>query len=268
MSFSVIIPARYASERLPGKPLLDIAGMSMIERVYRCALQSDAKRVVIATDHADIFTLAQSIGARVVMTSVDHQSGTDRLAEVVKNLDLADDEVVVNVQGDEPLIPAAVINQVANNLIGCEHASASTLCEPITDAATIFNPNSVKVVKNKNGMAMYFSRAPIPWDRQSYPKQEPAKVSLQDAGKFAEPYISDLVQRHIGIYAYRVKLLKSFVMWPMSPIEDMEKLEQLRILDNGHQIHVEPACTQVPAGVDTQSDLDRVKAVFSNSPVA
>lgn len=251
MGFTVIIPARYGSQRLPGKPLLDLAGQTMIERVYRCAQQSAATRVVVATDHQDIFDAVTVFGGEVVMTSSDHQSGTDRLAEVVTQLKLLDDDVVVNVQGDEPLMPAAVINQVAENL--CQHASASaaTLSEPINDIDNVFNPNAVKVIRNLQGMAMYFSRASIPWNRDAYSENPPHMLN------------DELTQRHIGIYAYKVSLLKAFVTWPMSMLEKTEKLEQLRILDNGHLIHVEPAIVTVPAGIDTPDDLERVNALLA-----
>lgn len=250
MSFTVIIPARYGSQRLPGKPLLDLAGQTMIERVYRCAQKSAATRVVVATDHQDIFDVVMAFGGEVVMTSSDHQSGTDRLAEVVTQLKLLDDDVVVNVQGDEPLMPAVVINQVAENLCQHDKASAATLSEPINDVNNVFNPNAVKVVRNLQGMAMYFSRASIPWDRDAY-NQSPPHMSNDE-----------LTQRHIGIYAYKVSLLKAFVTWPMSALEKVEKLEQLRILDHGHLIHVEPAAVNVPAGIDTPDDLERVSALL------
>ena len=251
MGFTVIIPARYGSQRLPGKPLLNLAGQTMIERVYRCAQQSAATRVVVATDHQDIFDAVTTFGGEVVMTSSEHQSGTDRLAEVVTQLNLSDDDVVVNVQGDEPLMPAAVINQVAENLCLHVHASAATLSEPIDDIDSVFNPNAVKVVRNLQGMAMYFSRAAIPWDRDAYNVSPPQMMH------------DELTQRHIGIYAYKVGLLKAFVTWPMSALEKVEKLEQLRILDHGHLIHVEPAIVNVPAGIDTPADLQRVNDLLA-----
>ncbi|WP_045859944.1 3-deoxy-manno-octulosonate cytidylyltransferase [Teredinibacter purpureus] len=250
MSFSVVIPARYASQRLPGKPLVDIAGKTMIERVYRCAQKSDAKRVIVATDDDRVMTAVKAFGGEVCMTSTTHQSGTDRLEEVVRHYGLADDELVVNVQGDEPLIPAAVINQVARNLANNEQASAATLCEPIVTIAAALNPNAVKVVCNAQQFALYFSRAPIPWDRDGYSANGQIK---------SEHPANEATRRHIGIYAYRVKLLHEFVQWPISVLENIEKLEQLRILANGLNIHVEDACEYVPGGVDTQEDLDRVR---------
>lgn len=250
MKFTVVIPARYASQRLPGKPLLRINGKPMIEHVVNCALKSDAARVLVATDDQRIADAVSAFGAEVCMTSADHQSGTDRLQEVVAKLDLDDHEVVVNVQGDEPLIPAAVINQVASNLIQRTDVSAATLCEPIADIDAVMNPNVVKVVSDKSGKALYFSRAPIPWARDSYNFKEGS----------AEPSV--LARRHIGIYAYRVSVLHQFVSWPVADLEKVEKLEQLRILANGCSIHVDDACAEVPGGVDTESDLERVRSLI------
>lgn len=251
MSFIVIIPARFASQRLPGKPLLDIGGKTMIERVYRCAQKSSASRVIVATDDARIEQAVRAFGGEVMMTSADHASGTDRLHEVATKLGLADNDVVVNVQGDEPLIPAAVIDQVATNLARDSKASAATLSEAIDDVATLFNPNAVKVVCDSNGHALYFSRASIPFERGNYDAVHAALPSQYTA------------QRHIGIYAYRVSLLNVFVHWPPSDLELCEKLEQLRILSNGHSIHVAVACEPVPGGVDTQEDLNKVRALLA-----
>ncbi len=249
MSFTVVIPARFASTRLPGKPLADIAGKSMIERVYACAKASDADRVVVATDDTRIVDVVTGFGGEVCLTAPDHESGTDRLQEVVEQLALADDEMIVNVQGDEPLIPAEVINQVASNLAAHAEASCATLSEPITSLEDMFNPNMVKVVSNLAGFALYFSRAPIPWER--------GVCDQSRTGPACE-----LAQRHIGIYAYRVSLLREFVSWPMAALESIEKLEQLRILANGRQIHVAPAIRPVPGGVDTEEDLQRVREVI------
>lgn len=248
--FRVIIPARYASTRLPGKPLLDIAGKPMIQRVYEQASLSSAKEVVIATDDDRIFTAAQQFGAKVVMTSEQHESGTDRLQEVVAKLGLADDDIVVNVQGDEPLIPHQVIDQVATNLANSS-AGISTLCEPIDDVETVFDPNAVKVIADGNGYALYFSRAPIPYSRDTYNQQPAGMPSLMS------------VQRHIGIYGYRVNLLHDFVKWGPCDLEKTECLEQLRAMWHGVKIHVEQASETPPAGVDTQADLDRVRSLFS-----
>ncbi|WP_207061096.1 3-deoxy-manno-octulosonate cytidylyltransferase [Motiliproteus sp. SC1-56] len=252
MIFSVIIPARYASSRLPGKPLQDIAGRPMIEHVYRRALESEAARVVIATDDPRIESVAKGFGAEVVMTDAAHPSGTDRLQEVVTRLGLYADDIVVNVQGDEPLIPPRIINQVAHNLAAEPAASIATLSEPIEDLATFKNPNVVKVVADQQGRALYFSRAPIPWPRDAM--ADDALEALPQGYGF---------QRHIGIYAYRVKLLNDFVRWPPCPLEQTECLEQLRAMWHGAQIHVAEADEAPPAGVDTPEDLARVRALLA-----
>lgn len=255
MTFSVIIPARYSSQRLPGKPLLDIAGTSLIERVYRCAGKSKATRVIVATDDQRIAEKVENFGGEVCMTSTDHNSGTDRLQEVASILNFSADEIVVNVQGDEPLIPASVINQVAENLINNTCASCATLCELIERAEDCFNPNVVKVVSDTRQMALYFSRAPIPWHRDNF---------SAETLKNKEPVGSVECYRHIGIYAYRVSLLHEFVSWPLAPLEQLEKLEQLRILANSRAIHVDVACAPVPGGVDTLEDLQRLNQLLSS----
>jgi 3-deoxy-manno-octulosonate cytidylyltransferase (CMP-KDO synthetase) len=242
-SFIVIIPARYASTRLPGKPLRDIAGLSMIQRVWQQALKSDAARVVIATDDSRIEQAAQAFGAQVCMTRADHVSGTDRLQEVAQELGLTDQQLVINVQGDEPLIPPAVINQVAENLAQNPQAGVSTLCEPIETVADFLNPNAVKVVSDKQGMACYFSRAPVPWPRDHFQASQTSMPEL------------DLARRHIGIYGYRVAQLNSFVTWSVAPLEQAESLEQLRFIWNGVGIHVADAVEPVSAGIDTEEDL-------------
>ena len=207
MSFSVVIPARYASTRLPGKPLLDIAGKPMLQHTWERALLSEASRVVIATDDARILEAANAFGAEVLMTSASHQSGSDRICEVVDALGVDDSECVINVQADEPLIPPEAIDQVAESLRLNADYGLATLCEPIEDEREYSEPSSVKVVMDKVGRALYFSRAPIP-----------ASVSLP-----TECY------RHIGIYAYRVGVLRKFVTWPVAAIEAVERLEQLRL---------------------------------------
>lgn len=253
--FTVVIPARYSSQRLPGKPLEMIAGQTMVERVYRCAQKSEAQRVIVATDDERIEKVVREFGAEVVMTSNDHPSGTDRLQEVATSLKLNDEDIIVNVQGDEPLIPAAVINQVARNLARNPEASAATLSETIVGSHEVFNPNAVKVVKDNKGLALYFSRAPMPWGRDLFLNQE---------GWLAKGELPvGVYQRHIGIYAYRVALLHEYVSWPPAELEQIEKLEQLRILAMGKKIHVEKACEKVPGGVDTPADLERMRALFS-----
>ncbi|ROS00281.1 3-deoxy-manno-octulosonate cytidylyltransferase (CMP-KDO synthetase) [Sinobacterium caligoides] len=244
MSFTVIIPSRYSSTRLPGKPLKDLAGQTMIERVYRQALRSEAERVVIATDDVRIEELAKNFGAEVCMTRADHESGTDRLQEAAAALGLSATDVVVNVQGDEPLIPPAIINQVAENLASHPASAMSTLSIAIDDAAEFYDPNCVKVIANVQGTALYFSRSPIPFPRDEKTGALPTAM---------------IAQRHIGIYGYRVGLLNDFVQWPVSPLEATEKLEQLRVMWHGHHIHVETACELPPAGIDTEADLLRVR---------
>ncbi|MEX2334800.1 MAG: 3-deoxy-manno-octulosonate cytidylyltransferase, partial [Pseudohongiella sp.] len=239
MSFIVVIPARFASTRLPGKPLLDIAGKPMIRHVYERACESGASAVYVATDDARIASAAREFGAEVVMTREDHQSGTDRIQEVAQTLALPDDAIVVNVQGDEPLIPPATINQVAANLE--QHASAgiSSLYHAIHDGTELMNPSAVKVVTDADGFALYFSRSPLPWQ---------GATPGANAGDVH-------VKRHIGIYAYRVKTLNRFVSWPRSLLEISERLEQLRAMHHGVRIIMDEACEHVPAGVDTPEDL-------------
>lgn len=251
MSFTVVIPARYASTRLPAKPLKDIAGKPMIQHVYERACESEAAQVIIATDDNRIETVAKNFGAKVCMTSVNHTSGTDRLQEVIAQLGLADDDIVVNVQGDEPLIPAPVINQVARNLAVMRDASMATLCEPIHSLADFRNPNIVKVVADQNGRVLYFSRAPIPWPRDHF-----AQVDVQQLPAHFP------AQRHIGIYAYRVALLNKFITWSPAPLEKIESLEQLRVMWNGEAIHIAEAVVAVPGGVDTEEDLLRIKSLL------
>jgi len=242
MDFVVIIPARYASTRLPGKPLRDIKGLPMIHRVWQQACKSSASRVVIATDDKRIEEVACEFGAEVCMTGIDHQSGTDRLQEVVEKLCLDPEQIVVNVQGDEPMIPPEVINQVATNLATNENSGVATLCEPIQSVNDFLNPNIVKVVADNNQIASYFSRAPIPWPR--------------DAFNVAQDSVPDVARRHIGIYAYRVDCLNQFIEWNIAPLERLESLEQLRFLHNDIAIHVADAIVDVPAGIDTEEDLN------------
>lgn len=256
MSFTVVIPARYASTRLPGKPLLEIGGQTMIEHVYDRACESEASRVIIATDDERIADVARGFGAEVLITATDHASGTDRLEEVARKLDFAPDDRIVNVQGDEPLIPPVLINQVARNLEAYPEAKIATLCEEIQRPEYVFNPNVVKVVRASDNFALYFSRAPIPWARADWTEASPAaeRALPADMG-----YL-----RHIGIYGYRVKLLHDFVGWNASPLEKTESLEQLRALENGARIHVDIAVERPPNGVDTPEDLEHVRRIFAN----
>lgn len=252
MAYTVVIPARYASTRLPGKPLLEIAGKSMVQRVWEQACKSAAQRVIIATDDVRIEAVARDFGAETCMTSADHPSGTDRLQEVAAKLGLQPNEVVVNIQGDEPLIPPAVIDQVAAHLVANEHSSIATLCEPIESAEDLMNPNAVKVVFDASGKALYFSRAPVPWPRDAFRERRDV---LPAVGHW---------YRHIGIYAYRVGFLHDFVDWPPAPLEALEQLEQLRALYHGVTIQVAPAVAEVPGGVDTPEDLQKVRHLLGD----
>jgi len=255
MSFIVVIPARYQSSRLPAKPLLDIVGKSMIVRVAEQALKSGASRVIVATDDQRIVDALEMLtNIEVCMTSTSHQSGTDRLAEVCQKYQFASDQIIVNVQGDEPLIPPAVIRQVASNLYTNSDASVATLSAPIETSADVFNSNAVKVVCDKNDMALYFSRATIPWDRDNFSAENQHRQSVNYSH----------LQRHIGIYAYRVGFLADYAQLSVSPLESIEKLEQLRVLWHGFKIHVQPACEIPPAGIDTADDLQRVIDYLSN----
>ncbi|WP_299310751.1 3-deoxy-manno-octulosonate cytidylyltransferase [uncultured Halomonas sp.] len=247
--FIAVIPARFASSRLPGKPLAEIAGRPMVAHVWQRACESRAGRVVVATDDARIEAAMVAEGAEVVMTRADHPSGTDRLAEVAERLGLAADAVLVNVQGDEPLIPPTLIDQVADRLFDDREASIATLAEPISDVETLFNPNVVKVVRALSGRALYFSRAPIPWDRDAFA----ARPELLE---------TDAWLRHIGLYAYRVGFLAEYRDWVPSPLERLEQLEQLRALHHGHGIQVALAREPHPAGVDTAEDLARVRGLL------
>lgn len=249
MGYRIVIPARFASSRLPGKPLADIAGKPMVVRVLERCAASRADSVHVATDDERIARAVTAAGGHAVMTRADHASGTDRLQEVAAQLQLADDDVIVNVQGDEPLIPAAVIEQVAANLMARPDFAMATLCEPITRMEDVLNPNIVKVVRDVEGRALYFSRAPIPFQRDGMPKS-----GAVAAGSW---------WRHIGIYAYRVSLLNEFVTWPRGQLEQLESLEQLRVMEKARAIHVEPAVTEVPGGVDTPEDLVRIRSCFA-----
>ncbi len=235
-AFSVIIPARYASTRFPGKPLADLAGKPMIVHVCERAAQSGAASVHVATDDERIASAVRQHGFPVVMTRADHPSGTDRIAEAAAHLKLADEAVIVNVQGDEPLIAPALIRGVAERLASRPAASMSTACHAIHDEASAANPNVVKVVLDAEGYALYFSRSRIPYPREGAPA----------------------AYRHAGIYAYRVRFLRHYAGLPASPLEKAESLEQLRALWHGHRIAVLVSETAVPPGVDTPQDLAAV----------
>jgi 3-deoxy-manno-octulosonate cytidylyltransferase (CMP-KDO synthetase) len=252
MSFLVVIPARHASTRLPGKMLLDLAGKPMVVRVAERARQSAAKDVIVATDHVDIESALRLHGVSALMTRSDHQSGTDRLAEAVEKLGLADDDVVVNVQGDEPLIDPELVDAVASELDRHPEAAMATAARRVAAAGDFFNPNFVKVVCDAAGLALYFSRAPIPFARDAFARPEQALPAQLPA------------LHHIGIYAYRVSFLKRFAGLPQSPAEQFEALEQLRALHHGYRIAVRVWDKPIEAGVDTAEDLERVRAYFIN----
>ncbi len=249
MSFIVIIPARFASSRLPGKPLADINGKPMVIHVMERAMESGADRVIVATDHPDVFKAVEAAGGEVCMTRADHQSGTERLAEVIEKYGFSDDDIIVNVQGDEPLVPPVIIRQVAENLASCE-AGMATLAVPIETAEEAFNPNAVKVVMDINGYALYFSRATIPWERERFAKSKES--------------VGDTFLRHIGIYAYRAGFVRRYVTWAPSLLENIELLEQLRVLWYGEKIHVAVAKAIPSVGVDTPEDLQRVREFFGH----
>jgi len=240
VGFSVIIPARYASSRLPAKMLKEINGKSLIEHTYSNAIKSNASRVIIATDDERIKTVAESFGAEVCMTNDSHTSGTSRIAEAVSFLNFQNDDVIVNLQGDEPMMSPSAINQVASNLVSSE-MSVATLCETIDTEDAYFDENCVKVVYNSRGRAMYFSRSPVPAFRDGQ------NINL------------DLCFRHIGLYAYRVNFLKNYSNMPISRLETAEKLEQLTFLMEGFDIHVDVSFASTGYGVDTESDLIKVK---------
>lgn len=252
-SFKVVIPARYDSSRLPGKPLLDIAGKPMIAHVCQRALEAEADEVIVATDDQRIFDCVMDLGFKAVITRADHQSGTERINEVAAYLGWSENTVVVNLQGDEPLIPPAYIKEVASALANQQLAGIATLAAEIIEAEEVFNPNSVKVVLNQAGYAMYFSRAAIPWDRSAF-----ASGGGTLSGNM--PYL-----RHIGMYAYTVKFLKDYCLWQPSVLETVESLEQLRILWYGQKILVKTVEKTPQAGVDTQEDLIRVRQVMLNT---
>jgi 3-deoxy-manno-octulosonate cytidylyltransferase (CMP-KDO synthetase) len=247
-AFAVIIPSRYGASRLPGKPLLEIGGETLIQHVYRAANKSQADEVIIATDDDRIEDTARSFGAAVIMTDREHVSGTDRIAEVARIKNYADDMIVVNVQGDEYGLPEAQIDQLAQALNGNPDKAMATLCERIEEPQEIQNPNVVKVVRDINNTAIYFSRSCIPWSEN----------------KAAQHEENSTVYRHIGIYAYRAGFLKQFSELPVSAIEKTERLEQLRALYNGFKIHVEEACAPGGIGVDTEDDLQRARALHSS----
>lgn len=249
-AFKVVIPARFASTRLPGKPLLDIGGKPMVIRVAEQAAQSGTQQIIIATDHQPIIDAAQKHGFQACMTRPDHSSGTDRIAEVSAQQGWADDTIVVNVQGDEPLIPPSLISAVAQHLHDHPDCAIATACHPIHEETFMRNPNIVKVVLDKHGNALYFSRAPIPWPRDAYAQNQPLPQNVT-------------VLRHIGIYAYRAGFLRAYGQLAPSIIEQVESLEQLRALYHGYKIGVTKTNQAPPSGVDTEQDLQVVRRLFT-----
>ncbi|WP_131669053.1 3-deoxy-manno-octulosonate cytidylyltransferase [Psychrobacter pygoscelis] len=254
----IVIPARFKSTRLPGKPLLAIHGKPMILWVaQKASAASFADDVCIATDNEEIAQLCEQAGYEVVMTSEEHASGTDRLAEVAQIKGWSDDDIIVNMQGDEPLVPPELLQQCQQLLEQDEQSVMATLCEPIEDHETFMRPSVVKVVTDNQDRALYFSRAPIPCDRD-HALALANHDGLVDNNSLAVPKNA---YRHLGLYAYRVRLLKQFVTWPQSTLETLECLEQLRVLENGGKIAVAKARLLLPPGVDTQVDLDRLNAM-------
>ncbi len=252
--FHIIIPARYGSTRLPAKALLDIHGKPMLEHVYDRACESGASSVTIATDDERIVEAAKHFTDAVCMTAIQHQSGTDRVAEVARQLDMNAESIIVNLQGDEPLMPPTLITQVANALAERPDASIATACHRISDNADIFDPNVVKVVRDKDDYALYFSRAPLPWSRDGF--------YLDDLGHWQcrDPYVH--YYRHIGLYAYRNTVLQQFSDSKPCSLEQSESLEQLRVLYQGGRIHVSEAQSAPESGVDTPLDLERVRLLL------
>jgi len=248
VSFHVVIPARYAASRLPGKPLALIGGQSLIQRVWSRAVASGAASVVIATDDERILQAAREFGAQAVMTAATHASGTDRVAEVVRERRWADEELVVNVQGDEPAIDPALIAALATALRSHPEVDIATAVAPVASLAEFLDPNCVKAVRAGDGRALYFSRAPVPWPRDTLVEGRPARF--------------EGAWRHIGIYGYRVRSLLQFAGWEPTPLELTEKLEQLRAMEHGMHIELVTIAVSPPAGVDTPEDLKRVRALY------
>jgi len=257
LSFKAVVPARYASTRLPAKPLADIAGKPMVVRTMERAMASGASEVWVATDHEEVRDAVLAAGGKAILTRADHPTGTDRLAEVVNTMGWGENEIVVNVQGDEPLIDPAVVRSVALALASDAQAAIATAAHPISDSAEFLNPSVVKVVCDARGHAHYFSRAPIPFPRDA------ALAGQLHAGLALPEGLLPL--RHVGLYAYRVGFLRAFANLAPAPMERIEMLEQLRALWHGYQIRVETLREAPAAGVDTPEDLARVRALFAGA---
>lgn len=251
MSFRIVIPARYASTRLPGKPLRDICGKPMIAHVIERAQQSNAVEVIVATDSTKIADAVKNLDVRICMTNENHQSGTERLSEVIEQLGFADEQILINLQGDEPMMPPSCLNQVADALQEDTSVKMATLCTPLTDINELFDPHTVKVVRDINDFALYFTRAAVPWSRECF-NDTPLKLPQQQQ-----------YQRHIGLYGYRAGFIKQYLNWQSSDIEKTESLEQLRVLYYGEKIKVIMAKTPPSLGVDTIDDLNRVSELMA-----
>jgi 3-deoxy-manno-octulosonate cytidylyltransferase (CMP-KDO synthetase) len=249
--YNIVIPARYASQRLPGKVLLDLAGKSVLQRAWERADASSAKAVVIATDDARVMEAADEFGAQAVMTRADHASGSDRIAECAVALGWPDGQLIVNLQGDEPLMPVGCLDQVAELLVTSPECEVASLYWPIEDASEVHNPNAVKVVVGGEGHALYFSRSPVPFAR-----------AFEDTGQALAAGVQ--WKRHLGLYAYRLGALMHYTGLAPSSLEQAERLEQLRILENGGRIAMAQACEYIPPGVDTAEDLERARESFNN----
>jgi len=251
-SFTIIIPARFESTRLPRKPLIDILGKPMVQWTWLQAKKSAASRIIIATESDQVAQVCEGFGAEVCLTSDQHQSGTERIAEVIEKLQIADDEIIVNVQGDEPMLPPELIEQVAAGLAEDNAVNMATLCEPIEKVETVFDPHAVKVIRDQLNHALNFTRAPMPWSRDTFDQPPHLPKSYQ-------------YQRHIGLYAYYAGFVKQYVHWEPCALEDIEKLEQLRVLWHGERILVIDALMDAGVGVDTEKDAEWVRKLMNES---
>ena len=251
MSFRIVIPARFASTRLPGKALRDICGKPMIEHVIERAKQSNAKEVIVATDSKEIADAISKLEVQICMTHENHQSGIERLSEVIEQLGFDDDQILINLQGDEPMMPPVCLNQVGQALEEDNNVKMATLCTPLTDIDELFDPHAVKVVRDINDFALYFTRAAVPWSRDCF-NETPRKM----------PQTHEY-QRHIGLYGYRAGFIRQYLEWQSSDIEKTESLEQLRVLYYGEKIKVITAEIPPGPGVDTIDDLNRVCELLS-----
>lgn len=252
MSFSIVIPARFSSTRLNGKLLRDICGKPMITRVIEQAQKSHAEEIIVATDSKEVANAISELDVRICMTRDDHQSGTERLSEVITQLNFDDDKILINLQGDEPLMPPICLNQIGDELEKDNNIKMATLCSPLSDIEELFDPHVVKVVRDINDFALYFTRAAVPWSRDCFNERPREMPKHQD------------YQRHIGLYGYRAGFIKQYLEWQSSDIEKTESLEQLRVLYYGERIKVITSAKPPGPGVDTLEDLNRVCELISN----